>query len=105
MHPILCRSVFAILISAHTTAKTKSKVSPTHNTALDEVKMDTNPAYSASTPPGRQNINNTSYITMTGGGDTGADDYDVINDDYYTDILNDQNVKMTQNPVYILQEY
>ena len=91
------------IISAHTTAK--SKRPPTHNTVLDEVKMDTNPAYAASTPPGQQNISNTSYIIMTGGEGTGTDDYDVINDDYYTDIQNDRNVKMTQNPAYILQEY
>jgi len=66
--------------------------------------MNTNPAYTVSTPPDRQDINNAGYITMTGGGDTDADDYDVINDDYYTDILNNQNVKMTQNPAYVLQE-
>jgi len=52
----------------------------------------------------RQDINNMAYtpcITMTGGGHANTDDYEVINDDYYTNILNDQNVKITQNPAYV----
>ncbi|XP_065918231.1 laminin subunit beta-1-like isoform X1 [Dysidea avara] len=100
---VVCCFTYWKTKATHTTAK--SKRPPTHNTVLDEVKMDTNPAYAASTPPGQQNISNTSYIIMTGGEGTGTDDYDVINDDYYTDIQNDRNVKMTQNPAYILQEY
>jgi len=87
------------LISDHTVSE--SKLSSTKATATEEVKMDTNPAYQASAFD-RQNINNALYASVTGKEDTGI--YDDINDDYYTDILSGQNVKMTQNPAYTLQE-
>ena len=72
---------------------------PPSNNPTPEVQMDANPAYPASIP-GTQSIKNPLYIT-TGGEDH---DYDAINDDYYTVIINDQNVRMTQNPACNVQE-
>jgi len=64
----------------------------------DNVQMDTNPAYAVSTTGAVKMENNPAYETVAtnpvGGGGAGSE----VN--YYEDIINDQNVKMTQNPAY-----
>jgi len=64
----------------------------------DEVQMDTNPAYALSTAGTIKMEDNPAYQTMTsnpgGGGGAGSG----VN--YYEDIINDRNVKITQNPAY-----
>ncbi|XP_065894750.1 mucin-22-like isoform X2 [Dysidea avara] len=77
-------------------------VGPTHESVQpplsDEVLMDTNPAYAVSTAGTVKVEDNPAYQTMTtnpgGGGGAGREIY------YYEDIINDRNVKMTQNPAY-----
>jgi len=77
-------------------------VVPPHETVRpslsDEVQMDTNPAYAVSTAGTIKMEDNPAYQTMTtnprGGGAVSGVNY------YYEDIINDQNVKMTQNPAY-----
>jgi len=62
-------------------------------------QMDTNPAYAVSTAGTVKMEDNTAYQTMTtnpGGRGGGA----VSGVDYYDDIIDDQNVKMTQNSAY-----
>jgi len=62
----------------------------------DKVIMDTNPAYAVTSAINMED--NPAYQTMTtnpgGGGGAGSG----VN--YYEDIINDRNVKMTQNPAY-----
>ena len=62
----------------------------------DKVLMDTNPAYVVTNAINMED--NPVHQTMTtnpgGGGGTGSG----VN--YYEDIINDRNVKMTQNPAY-----
>ncbi|XP_065912153.1 uncharacterized protein [Dysidea avara] len=75
-------------------------VGPTHESVQpplsDEVQMDTNPAYAVSTAGTVKMEGNPAYQTMTTnpGGGVGRELY------YYEDIINDRNVKMTQNPAY-----
>jgi len=77
-------------------------VAPPHETVRpplsDKVQMDTNPAYAVSTAGTIKMEDNPAYKTMTanhgGRGEAGS------RVSYYEDIINDQNVKMTQNPAY-----
>ena len=75
-------------------------VGPTHESVQlplsDEVQMDTNPAYAVSTAGTVKMEGNPAYQTTTTnpGGGAGRGLY------YYEDIINDRNVKMTQNPAY-----
>ena len=85
------------IISGDTASKGKS-TSTNLKSTVDEVKMDTNPSYAMS--PDRQSINSALYITITEGEDTGAHEYDVIHDGYSTNVQNNQNVIMTENPAY-----
>ena len=82
---------------------TASKGTTNLKSTVEEVKMDTNSSYAMS--PDRQSINSALYITITEGEDTGAHEYDVvIHDGYSTNVQNDQNVIMTENPAYALHK-
>jgi len=79
-------------------------VAPLHETIRpslsDKVQMDTNPAYAVSTAGTVKMEDNPAYQTMTtnpgGGGGAGSG----VN--YYEDITDERNVKMTQNPAYAM---
>ena len=77
-----------------------SNIPPTVQLPLsDNVQMNTNPAYAVSTAGTVKMEDNPAYQTMTtnpGGGGGGAG----IGGSYYEDIIDDRNVKMTQNPAY-----
>ena len=98
MYSLIIAQVLTI-ISGDTASK-GTKTSTNLESIAEEVKIDTNPFYAMSA--GRQIINSALYITMTEGENTGAHEYDVIHDGYGTNVQNDQNVNMTENPCCIL---